>query len=129
MNRTIVLASDHAGLIPKDKIIDYLKNKGFTNIVDCGCFENKSCDYPDYAQEGSRKIKEIPNSIGIFICGTGIGISIAANRFEHINACICHSVTEVKLSKKYNCNVLAIGERSLGIETMYDLVDEFLKDK
>ncbi|MDG1981406.1 MAG: RpiB/LacA/LacB family sugar-phosphate isomerase, partial [Alphaproteobacteria bacterium] len=113
MNKKIFLASDHGGFSLKESIKKYLIKNKF-NIEDLGCFSLDPVDYPDYAKLLASKIESNNNSFGLLFCGTGIGISMAANRFSHVRAALCTSVEMASKSRKHNdANVLALGGRIL----------------
>ena len=128
MNKIIFLASDHGGFSLKESIKKYLiKNK--INIEDLGCSSLDAVDYPDYAKLLASKIDN-NNSFGLLFCGTGIGISMAANRFSHIRAALCTSVEMASMSRKHNdANVLALGGRILTEELSKEIVFEFINTK
>jgi len=113
----------------KESIKKYLiKNK--LNIEDLGCFSLDPVDYPDYAKLLASKIESNNNSFGLLFCGTGIGISMAANRFSHVRAALCTSVEMASKSRKHNdANVLALGGRILTEELSKEIVSEFLNTK
>ena len=128
MNNKIFLASDHGGFSLKETIFFFLKEKNI-NVVDLGCKSLDPVDYPDYAQLLASKI-EHNNSFGIIFCGTGIGISMAANRFSHVRAALCTSVEMASMSRKHNnANVLALGGRIITKELAKEIVFEFLNTK
>ena len=128
MNNKIFLASDHGGFPLKQTIFFFLKEKHL-NVVDLGCKSIDPVDYPDYAQLLASKINN-NNSFGIIFCGTGIGISIAANRFSQIRAALCTSVEMASMSRKHNnANVLALGGRVITEELAKEIVFEFLNTK
>ncbi len=108
----ILIASDHAGFSLKQFLIEELTKLGF-QTTDLGCDSaEKSVDYPDYAQKLCKKITPENQLRGILICGSGIGISIAANRFENIRAALCYNTNVAKLSRAHNdANVLCLGAR------------------
>ena len=122
----IFLASDHGGFELKEKV----KNFFIVNSIhfeDLGCTSLEPVDYPDYAKVLSKRLKKENNSIGIIFCGTGIGISMAANRFSHIRAALCTSVEMASKSRKHNdANVLALGGRILEDKLALEIVKEFL---
>ena len=107
----IFIASDHAGFILKSFLITELQKLKF-NVIDLGCDSaDKSVDYPDFADKLAKKIKK-NTDFGILVCGSGVGISIAANRHKHIRAALCNSAKLAKLSRNHNdANVLALGAR------------------
>ena len=128
MNNKIFLASDHGGFSLKNSIFFFLKEKNI-NVVDLGCKSLDPVDYPDYAQLLASKI-EHNISLGIIFCGTGIGISMAANRFSHVRAALCTSVEMASMSRKHNnANVLALGGRIITKELAKEIVFKFLNTK
>ena len=127
MFNKIFLSSDHGGFELKEKVKSFLINNNF-KYEDLGCSSLEPVDYPDYAKLLSIKIKDNNNSKGILFCGTGIGISMAANRFPHIRAALCTSVEMASKSRKHNdANVLALGGRILEDKTALKIVKEFLQ--
>ena len=126
MLKKIFLASDHGGYKLKELVKVFLIKNNYT-IEDLGCFSLDAVDYPDYAKLLSDKLKTYSNSQGILFCGTGIGISMAANRFTHIRAALCTSIEMASKSRKHNnANVLALGGRVLEANLALDIVNEFL---
>ena len=126
MFNKIFLSSDHAGFELKEKVKSFLIDNNF-EYEDLGCSSLEPVDYPDYAKLLSKKIKDKNNSKGILFCGTGIGISMAANRFPHIRAALCTSVEMASKSRKHNdANVLALGGRILEDKLALEIVKEFL---
>ena len=127
MMNKIFLSSDHAGFELKEKVKSFLIDNNF-EYEDLGCSSLEPVDYPDFAKLLSKKIKDKNNSMGILFCGTGIGISMAANRFPHIRAALCTSVEMASKSRKHNdANVLALGGRILEEKLALDIVKEFLQ--
>ena len=123
----IFLASDHGGFKLKEKVKSFLIDNKF-EYEDLGCSSLEPVDYPDFAKLLSKKIKDKNNSMGILFCGTGIGISMAANRFQHIRAALCTSVEMASKSRKHNdANVLALGGRILEDKLALEIVKEFLQ--
>lgn len=126
MTRKIALASDHAGFPLKQLLKDRLATQGFTP-VDLGTDSEASVDYPDFGYAMAEAIASGRAECGILVCGTGIGISIAANRFPEIRCALCHDVTTARLAREHNdANVLALGGRLIGFEVAADCVDAFL---
>jgi ribose 5-phosphate isomerase B len=115
----IAIASDHRGVDLRHRIILYLKESGKT-VIDCGPqHKDGSVDYPDYAQTVAGKVASKYANYGILICGTGIGMSIAANKLEGIRAARVATVEEARLSRLHNnANILCIGENTLELETL-----------
>lgn len=123
----ILIASDHAGFPLKKFLIEQLTELGF-KAIDLGCDSaEKSVDYPDYAQ---KLCKKLDAEFGILICGSGIGISIAANRFKHIRAALCHNAKSAKLARAHNdANVLCLGARVVKNKTALSIAKAFLSSK
>ncbi|WP_297597524.1 ribose 5-phosphate isomerase B [uncultured Cetobacterium sp.] len=123
----IALGADHGGFALKEIIKSHLEKKGF-EILDKGAFSTESVDYPTYAKSVAKSILEKEADFGILICGTGIGISIAANRFKGIRAALCSNTTMAKLTREHNdANILALGARMTGDILALEIVDEFLR--
>lgn len=109
----IAVGCDHGGIVLKDTILQTLKDRGI-DIVDCGCFEGESVDYPLYAKAVALKIANGECDRGIVMCGTGIGISIVANKFKGIRATLCGDEFTAQMSREHNnSNCLALGGRVL----------------
>ena len=126
MNKKIFLSSDHGGFELKTSVMNFLKEDNY-DVEDLGCFSLESVDYTDYANLMAKSIKNNINSFGILFCGTGIGVSIAANRHSHIRAALCTSVEMASKSRKHNdANVLALGGRILNNLVIKDIVFQFL---
>ena len=126
MTQKIFIASDHGGLNLKAAIIAYLDKIGIT-CEDLGPFTSESVDYPDFASKLALAMKDDKSAKGILICGSGIGISIAANRHSWVRAALVHDETSARLCRQHNdANVLALGERLTGELTALNCVDVFL---
>jgi ribose 5-phosphate isomerase B len=124
---TVAIASDHAGYAMKADLGKFLKEKGFS-VLDLGTDNTDSVDYPDFADAVAAALGDGRAQRGILVCGTGIGISIAANRHRHIRAANCHDTTDARLARQHNdANVLALGARTLGPEVAQDCVAVFLE--
>ncbi|GAB5387380.1 MAG: ribose 5-phosphate isomerase B [Alphaproteobacteria bacterium] len=119
---TIVMANDHAAFELKHILKDMLIADGFS-VTDLGTEGAGSVDYPDYGHKAAQAVLEGgEGTLGIILCGTGIGISIAANRHAGIRAALCHNTTEAALTRQHNdANILAIGARMLGVEVAKDI--------
>ncbi len=127
MSTLVHVASDHAGLHLKNRIIEHLTAQDYT-IQDHGTHSLESCDYPVFAQKLCESMQQTEQSRGILICGTGIGMSIMANRYAHIRAALCSSEFQARATRAHNdANVLCLGERVLGVGIALDIVDIFLK--
>lgn len=125
MNKIYAIASDHAGFDLKEQIKASLLD---IKWLDLGTTSYESVDYPDYAVRLAKSIEAGESESGILICGTGIGMSIAANRFSFIRAAHCTSATEARLTRMHNdANVLALGARIIGFEIALDCVKAFIE--
>ncbi len=123
---TIVIASDHAGFDLKENLKAELEARGF-EALDLGTTNRDSVDYPDFADRVAGAIKDGRARRGVLICGTGIGIAMAANRHRHLRAAVCHDVSSARLSRLHNdANVLALGARLIGVEVAKDCLGAFL---
>ena len=124
---TIALASDHAGFLLKLEIASELSRLAYP-ILDLGTDSTNSVDYPDYALALAEAIKRGRAAKGVLICGTGLGISIAANRYLEVRAAPCTSVTMARLARQHNdANVLALGQRLIGSEVAMECLQVFLE--
>ena len=122
----IALSNDHGGTELKVLIFDYLKKLNY-EIINLGTNTTVSVDYPDYAYSISQLFKEESIDYGILVCGSGIGISIAANRYSHIRAALCNDVKSCELSRLHNnANVLVLGGRIIEHDVALKCVDKFL---
>ena len=122
----IALSNDHGGTELKVFIFDYLKKLNY-EIINLGTNTTVSVDYPDYAYSIARLFKEESIDYGILVCGSGIGISIAANRYSHIRAALCNDVETCELSRLHNnANVLVLGGRIIKHNIALNCVDKFL---
>lgn len=121
----IAIASDHAGLRMKRLIIGSFPGNEFTDV---GTHTEDSCDYPDFAAEAARLVASGNAEKGIVICGSGIGVSIAANKVRGIRAALCFNEYMAEMSRKHNdANVLALGARVIGDDIALRIVDTWLK--
>ncbi len=122
----IALGSDHGGFALKEELIPFIKGLGY-ELTDLGCADESSCDYPDYGIKVAEAVAKGEYERGILICGTGIGISIAANKVKGIRCALCTDATMARLTREHNdANVLAMGGRILGVELAKDVVLAFL---
>jgi ribose 5-phosphate isomerase B len=121
----VAVASDHAGVEMKSLVKTELEAMGLA-VVDLGTQGTDSVDYPDFADALAAALAEGRASRGVLVCGTGIGIAMAANRHRHLRAAVCHDATSARLTRAHNdANVLALGARLLGPETARDCVRAF----
>lgn len=122
----VALASDHGGFELKGLLTAHLRSKGF-EVLDLGTHSNEAIDYPDIAEMLVDALRAGRAKLGVLMCGTGIGVSIAANRHPEIRAALCHDITTARLSRQHNdANVLVMGGRIIGVEVAKDCVDVFL---
>ena len=123
----VILASDHAGFKLKEVIKKFLIKKR-KKVLDLGTKNNSSVDYPDYAHLLSRKMRRTQNKFGILVCGSGIGMSMTANKHKNIRAALCYDIKSTKLSRKHNnANVMTIGARLIKKNIALKCVNAFLK--
>ena len=121
----VFLASDHAGFELKNELKEAIKGLGY-EVVDLGTNDKNSVDYPDYAHLLASKLER--NCYGVLVCGTGIGISIAANRHENVRCALCHDEFTARLAREHNdANVIAFGARVIGAGVAISAVEAFLK--
>ena len=124
--KRIVLGADHGGYELKNTIKSHLVSLGY-DVTDVGTNAPDSCDYPIYANHLCQKIQEGTADLGILVCGTGIGMSMAANKHKGIRAACCSDTFSARLTRLHNnANVLCLGARVLGTGLALDLVDEFI---
>ena len=122
----LVLACDHGGFELKEAVKEHLKKKGY-NINDIGVYNTDSVDYPDFGKRAAEMVAAQEVDRGIIICGTGIGISIAANKVKGIRCALCTNEYMAKMSRMHNnANMLALGERVVGKGIALDIVDAWL---
>lgn len=122
----IALASDHAGVDLKSFLAEELKSRGF-EVLDLGTNGPDSVDYPDFGYAVAKAIADGKVEQAVAICGSGIGISIALNRFPHVRAALCHNGLTARLSRQHNdANVLVLGARMVGLEVARDCLAAFL---
>lgn len=124
--KTIAIAADHGGVELKTAIISALKDRGI-EVFDFGTNGSDSVDYPDYAQAVAKSIVDGQSEAGILVCGSGIGMSIAANRFPEVRAALAHDRLSAELCRQHNnANVLCLGARIVGDAKALDCVDAFI---
>jgi ribose 5-phosphate isomerase B len=122
----VAIGADHAGLRLKTLLIEELEKMG-CEALDLGTNSPESVDYPDYAEAVAKALEDGEAARGILICGTGIGMSIAANRHPNIRAAVCHDVSSARLARQHNdANILALGGRVTGDEVAKDCLRVFL---
>ena len=124
--KKITVGCDHAGFGLKNIVLAHLEERGF-EVLDVGTHSTDSCDYPQIAHELCKNIQNGTTELGILICGTGIGMSMAANKHRGIRAAACSDTFSARLTRVHNdANVLCFGERVVGMGLALDLVDAFV---
>jgi len=127
--KKIYISSDHAGFKLKESIKDYLSKKKI-NFQDLGPNNNDRVDYPDFAHKVARKVKTNKKNVGILVCGSGMGMSIAANRHKNIRAAQCFNSKSAKLSRLHNdANIITLGSRLLTKKNALNCIGIFLNTK
>lgn len=122
----IAIGADHGGFEMKEVIGKLLRQKGY-EVEDCGCYSLESVDYPNFSDAVCKKIIDGYCDSGILICGTGIGMSLAANRYKEIRAALCHDEFTARMSREHNdANILCIGARVTGIAVAEEMVKVWL---
>lgn len=122
----IGIGNDHAAVGMKFEIVKYLQELGH-EVVNYGIDEEVSCNYPEYGEKVARAVVSGEVDLGVLICGTGVGISLAANKIKGIRAAVCSEPCTARLSKQHNnTNIIAFGARIVGIETAKEIVREWL---
>ena len=124
----IIIGSDHAGFDLKEKYKNLLSGELGYEVTDVGAYSADSIDYPDIAQKVAGAISSGEFEKGVLICGSGIGMSIAANRFKGINAALCHNILTAELCRKHNnANILVVGARITGDVLALEILKAYLK--
>jgi ribose 5-phosphate isomerase B len=127
--KKIFISSDHAGFKLKEEIKSHLSKKKIS-FKDIGPFNDDRVDYPDYAHKVARKVKTNKNNVGILVCGSGMGMNIAANRHKNIRAAQCFNLKSTKLSRLHNdANIITLGSRLLNKKLALNCVNTFLNTK
>ena len=122
----IGIGNDHAALEMKNQVMEYLEEKGY-EVINYGTNTPESCNYPEFGEKVGRAVVSGEVDCGILICGTGVGISLAANKVKGVRAVVCSEPYSAKLSKQQNnTNILAFGARVVGIELAKMIIDEWL---
>ena len=122
----IALGCDHGGYELKEKVKSHLEKKGY-EVLDLGCHSTESVNYPVYGKSVGEAVAKKEADYGVVICGTGIGISIAANKVKGVRAALCMNTTMARLTREHNdANVLAFGARMVGDVLALEMVDTFL---
>ena len=126
MNKKIALGCDHAGFEMKDAVIAHLNERGW-DVIDVGTNSTESCDYPDFARLVCKNVQDGVTDLGILVCGTGIGMSMCANKHKGIRAALCSDTFSARMTRAHNdANVLCLGARVIGSCLAMDILDAFL---
>lgn len=124
----IIIGSDHAGFKMKEECRLFLEKEKGLQVLDAGVYDQKSSDYPDIAKKVAMSIVKGDYEKGVLICGSGIGMSIVANRFKGIRAALCHNVYLARLCRQHNnANILAMGGRVIGVGIAIEMLEVFLE--
>ncbi|MDP1808257.1 MAG: ribose 5-phosphate isomerase B [Actinomycetota bacterium] len=125
--KRLVIGSDHAGFLLKQDLVEHLRKKGY-DVLDIGTADEGSVDYPDFAAKGARLVAQGKFSLGVLVCGSGVGVAIAANKVAGIRAVTANDPELARLSRAHNdANMLAIGARFVGPEAARAIVDIWLE--
>ena len=125
--RKIFIGADSAGYTLKEEIKSYVASKGY-EVIDCGTDSTASCHYPEFASNVCKSVQaDLDGSFGILVCGTGVGMSMCANKYDGIRAALCGDTYSAKMTRQHNdANVLCIGARVIGSCLALDIIDTFL---
>ena len=122
----IVIANDHAAVEMKRELVSYLQEAGH-EVINMGTDIAESCNYAEYGERAARAVAAKEADCGVLICGTGVGISLVANKVKGIRAAVCSEATTARLVKQHNnANMIAFGARIVGMETAKDILDAYL---
>ncbi len=123
----IVIGCDHAGFALKETCRAHLERAGRHRVVDLGVFGTDSCDYPRIAHRVAGAVSAGEYPVGILVCGSGLGMSMAANRHRGVRAALCHNLFSARMCRRHNdANILALGGRVTGVDLALEIVDTFL---
>ncbi|MDR1912211.1 MAG: ribose 5-phosphate isomerase B [Helicobacteraceae bacterium] len=126
--KKIFIGGDHAAIEMKSAAIAYLRNTLACEIIDVGAYDGERVDYPDYAAKVCVEVLKDKEASGILICGTGIGMSIAANKHKGVRAALAHNSYEAQMAREHNdANVLCLGARTIGLGTMESVLDFWIR--
>lgn len=124
----IAIGADHGGVDLKVILKEYLESKGY-EVTDCGTYDSNSVDYPDIAEKTAKEVTDGNCEKAVLLCGTGIGISIAANKVKGIRAALCSNEYCAKMARNHNnANILCMGARVTGVELAKSILDTFLRE-
>ena len=126
MSKRVIAGSDHAGLALRAEAVKVAREAGF-EVEDLGPFSGESVDYPDYAKRVAEEVAAGRAEVGVLVCGTGIGMSISANKVHGIRAGLCHTEFEARMTRQHNnANVLCLGARVTGVGLAIEILKVFL---
>ena len=125
--KTIYIGADSAGFAMKETLIASLREQGY-EVIDCGAYSDASSHYPEFAAAVCKNVQKAPDDVfGILVCGTGIGMSMVANKYDGVRAAVCGDTFSARMTREHNdANVLCMGARVIGPGLMKDIVDLFL---
>lgn len=124
----VIIGSDHAGFVLKSECVKFMQNLPNLEVKDIGVYDKKSADYPNFAHKVAEAVAEGKFERGVLICGSGIGMSIAANRHKGIRAALCANIYMARMSRMHNdANILAMGERVVGEGLALEILEVFLE--
>lgn len=127
MGQKIIIGADHGGFMLKEQIKCFLESQKY-QVVDVGCAGNEAVDYPAYGKKVAERVQREQGSLGILICGTGIGMSIVANKYQGIRAAVVNDVFSAKATKEHNnSNILCLGQRVIGEGLALMIVETWLQ--
>ena len=122
----ISVASDHGGFALKEKVKEHLEKRGF-EVKDFGCYDQGSCDYPDFGRPAAKAVADGECDLGVLICGTGIGMSMVANKIPGVRAALCSDSLSASLTRQHNnANVLVMGAGIVGPDLAMSILDTFM---
>jgi len=122
----VAIGADHGGFLLKNELADLLSELGH-QVIDCGCDSSESVDYPDFADKVCELVASGDCQRGVLVCGTGIGMSMAANRNKKIRAALCHEIFTARMSREHNdANVLCLGARVIGPGLASEMLREWM---
>ena len=125
----IVIANDHAGVELKNEVKEYIESLGH-EVINIGTDSNESCNYPEYGKKAALMVANHEVDLGVLICGTGVGISLAANKVKGIRCGVCSETTTARLIRQHNnANMIAFGARIVGSELAKDIVKTFIESE
>jgi ribose 5-phosphate isomerase B len=129
MTNLIVFGSDHAGTCLKETLKTFVTSKGY-EVLDMGTHTQEPSQYPLFAQQVAQKLLQNKAFLGVLICGTGIGMSISANRFKGIQAALCHTEYEARAARNHNhANILCLGARVIGEQQAISCLQAFMEEE